>query len=89
MVDENRIEGAARNFAGKVEDVVGQVTGDSKTQAEGKADQVSGQVQNAAGGVADAAREAASGIAGFVQDQPMTALLAFGSVALVIGFMLG
>jgi len=34
---------------GKVKEVVGKVTGDSKTEAEGQADQVKGKVKNAVG----------------------------------------
>ena len=34
----------------------GKVTGDKKTEAEGKADQVKGKVQNAFGGIKDAVR---------------------------------
>jgi uncharacterized protein YjbJ (UPF0337 family) len=33
------------------------VTGDSKTEAEGKADQVKGKVKNTVGGLKDAVRE--------------------------------
>ncbi|MGI4940103.1 MAG: CsbD family protein, partial [Janthinobacterium lividum] len=37
-MDEDRIKGAATNIGGKVKDAVGGLTGDTKTQAEGKAD---------------------------------------------------
>ena len=36
MVDENRVEGTARNIGGKVQDAVGVVTGDAATQARGR-----------------------------------------------------
>ena len=35
---------------------MGRVTGDKKTEAEGKADQVKGKVENAVGGLKDAVR---------------------------------
>jgi len=38
---------------GKVKEVVGKVTGDSKTEAEGQADQVKGKVKNTIGGIKD------------------------------------
>lgn len=47
MSDE--FEGAARNLGGKLEGAVGSVTGDSKTQAQGKVDEVVGQAQQAYG----------------------------------------
>jgi uncharacterized protein YjbJ (UPF0337 family) len=56
-MDKDRIEGSAEQLKGKVKEVVGKVTGDSKTEAEGKTEQVKGKVQNAVGGVKDAIRE--------------------------------
>jgi uncharacterized protein YjbJ (UPF0337 family) len=51
MVDKDRIRGSAEQAKGKVKEVVGKVTGDSKLEGEGKADQLKGKVQNAVGGV--------------------------------------
>ena len=59
-MDENRVEGAARKLAGKAQGAVGDATGDTKMQAEGKADKAKGTVQNAAGGAKDAVRDATS-----------------------------
>ena len=56
-MDKDRIEGSAEQAKGKVKEVVGKVTGDSKTETEGKADQVKGKVQNAVGGIKDKLRE--------------------------------
>jgi uncharacterized protein YjbJ (UPF0337 family) len=56
MVDKDRIRGSAEQAKGKVKEVVGKVTGDSKLKGEGKADQVKGKVQNAVGGLKDALR---------------------------------
>jgi uncharacterized protein YjbJ (UPF0337 family) len=57
MPDHDRVEGATRNLGGKAKELAGNVTGDEKLKAEGKADQVSGKVQNAIGGVKDSLRE--------------------------------
>jgi uncharacterized protein YjbJ (UPF0337 family) len=46
MVDENRVEGTARNIG---EDAVGAVTGDSATQARGQMNRAAGSAQNAYG----------------------------------------
>ena len=59
MADHDRIEGAAKNMGGKVKEVAGKMTGDTKLQAEGKADQVEGKVQNAVGGAKDSLRDKA------------------------------
>jgi uncharacterized protein YjbJ (UPF0337 family) len=56
MVDKDRIKGSANQAAGKVKEWAGKATGDSKTEAEGKADQVKGKIQNAVGGLRDALR---------------------------------
>jgi uncharacterized protein YjbJ (UPF0337 family) len=56
MVDKDRIEGSAEQAKGKVKEVAGKVTGDSKLQGEGKADQVKGKIQNTVGGIKDTLR---------------------------------
>ena len=39
-MDKDRIKGSAEQAKGKVKEWAGKITGDSKTEAEGKADQV-------------------------------------------------
>ena len=58
MVDKDRIEGSMEQAKGKVKEVAGKITGDSKTESEGKADQLKGKVQNTVGGIKDKVREA-------------------------------
>ena len=55
-MDKDRIEGAAEQVKGKVKEVAGKVTGDSKLEGEGKADQIAGKVQNTIGGIKDTLR---------------------------------
>ena len=55
-MDKDRVEGSAEQAKGKVKEVAGKVTGDSKTEAEGKTDQVKGKVQNTVGGIKDSVR---------------------------------
>ena len=57
-MDKDRIEGAAKQVKGSIKEAVGHVTGDTKTEAEGKADKAEGKVQNTVGGVKDKARDA-------------------------------
>lgn len=55
-MDKDRIEGAADQAKGKVKEVAGKITGDTKLEGEGKADQVAGKVQNTIGGIKDTLR---------------------------------
>jgi uncharacterized protein YjbJ (UPF0337 family) len=57
MVDEDRIEGSAKNMGGKVKEGVGKMVGDEKLRREGQVDQVKGRAENAIGGIKDEARE--------------------------------
>jgi uncharacterized protein YjbJ (UPF0337 family) len=57
MVDDDRIEGSAKNIGGKIKEGVGKVTGDEKLKREGQLDQVKGKVENAVGGMKDTVRE--------------------------------
>ena len=57
MADNDRVEGAAKNIGGKIKEGVGNITGDEKLKAEGRAEQVEGKVQNTVGGVKDAINE--------------------------------
>jgi uncharacterized protein YjbJ (UPF0337 family) len=56
MMDRDRIRGSAEQAKGKVKEVIGKVTGDSKLQGEGKSDQLKGKVKNAVGGLKDTLR---------------------------------
>ena len=57
MPDHDRVEGIAKNIGGKIKEGAGNVTGDAKLQAEGKADQAEGKIQNAVGGVKDSLKD--------------------------------
>ncbi len=45
-MDKDRIAGAAKDFAGKADGVVGNLTGDAKTQARGPARKTGGTGSN-------------------------------------------
>jgi uncharacterized protein YjbJ (UPF0337 family) len=57
-MNKERIEGSAEQAKGKVKEVAGKVTGDSKLETEGKADQLAGKFKNTVGGVKDAIEDA-------------------------------
>ena len=61
-MDDNRVEGAARNIGGKVESAAGKLVGDQKLQADGAIDQVAGRAQQAVGGAADSMRDATASV---------------------------
>lgn len=56
-MDKDRITGAAKDAAGKVESVLGRATGDASTEASGRAREAAGTVQNLYGQAKDAARD--------------------------------
>lgn len=57
-MNKDRVEGSYEQAKGKVKEVAGKVTGDTKLETEGKAQQVAGKVQNTVGGMKDAAKDA-------------------------------
>jgi len=57
-MDKDRIEGSVRNFAGKAEAGIGDVVGDARTQASGRAREAAGAAQDLYGQAKDAARGA-------------------------------
>jgi len=66
-MDNDRIAGSAKEFAGRVEGAVGEMTGDAKTQASAKAREAAGTVQNLYGQAKDAARDATDSAAGYAK----------------------
>lgn len=67
-MDQNRFEGAARKVGGKIEGAVGDLTGDTKTQAEGAADRLTGSAQRGYGQAKDAVRDAAARVSDQASD---------------------
>ncbi|HEY8567153.1 MAG TPA: CsbD family protein [Beijerinckiaceae bacterium] len=53
-MDNDRVEGSAKNMKGSLKEGAGKLLGDSKLQAEGKGDKAEGKIQNAIGGIKDA-----------------------------------
>jgi uncharacterized protein YjbJ (UPF0337 family) len=59
-MDENRFAGTAKNMGGKVEEGLGRVTGDTKSQVEGIAKQAAGAAEDLYGQARDSAADACS-----------------------------
>lgn len=68
------VPGTAREMGGRVQEKVGELTGDAKTQAEGLYNQAAGQTQQKVARLSD-----------LIKDQPMASVL----VAVAIGYLLG
>jgi uncharacterized protein YjbJ (UPF0337 family) len=81
-MDENKIEGAARNVAGKAQKAFGSVTGDEKTEGEGMTQEAIGRAQNLYGNAVDSVR-------GYTNEQPLSALLIAGGIGMALGVLLG
>jgi uncharacterized protein YjbJ (UPF0337 family) len=92
----DRIEGAAKNIGGKVEEGYGKAAGDLKSQVEGKMRQAAGTAQNlygqareTAGEAADVVRRQAGGLEETIREgietRPYTAV----AVALALGWFIG
>lgn len=78
---ENEIKGAAREFGGRVQDALGGLTGDAKTQAEGKWNQAAGQAQRSFGASVDDVIEN-------VKEKPLAALAAVAGVSFLAGWLM-
>jgi uncharacterized protein YjbJ (UPF0337 family) len=67
-MDKDRIAGTAKEFGGRVEGAAGDIVGDAKTQASGRAREAAGTVQNLYGQAKDAASDAADAAVGLARD---------------------
>lgn len=67
-MDKDRIAGSAKDFAGKVEGAVGNLAGDTQTQASGQAREAAGTVQNIYGQAKDAARDVGEAAVSYAKD---------------------
>ena len=80
-MDEDRIKGTVNDLTGRAKDALGGLTGDTRTQAEGKFDQVRGRAQGAYGsardslGNSDVVRSFGADLQRFTQERPLLALL--------------
>jgi len=52
-MNDDQIKGKAKDIGGKIQEKVGEVTGNRQTQREGQSKQVEGKVQEKAGDVKD------------------------------------
>lgn len=77
----DKFAGTAREMGGRVQEKVGDVIGDSKTQAEGLYNQASGKAQQVWG----QAQDASESLSDTIRAQPLIA----AAVAVGVGYLLG
>jgi uncharacterized protein YjbJ (UPF0337 family) len=103
-MDKDRIAGSAKDLAGKVEGAIGDLTGDTQTQASGRAREAVGTVQNLYGQAKDAGETALNyakdaldstglnqgteAVARQVKDNPLGALLIAGGIGFALAMLL-
>lgn len=73
-MDKDRVTGAAKDVAGKVEHAFGQATGNAAREASGAAREATGTAQNIYGQAKDAARDIGDNAAGLAKDALNSAL---------------
>jgi uncharacterized protein YjbJ (UPF0337 family) len=67
-MDKDRIVGSAKDFAGKAEGKIGNMAGDTRTEAQARAREATGTAQNLYGQAKDAARDATDAAIGYAKD---------------------
>ena len=82
---DDRVEGAVKKGAGRVQDAWGGLTGDTGRQTKGKADEAAGSVQDLVGQARGKAQDAYGEVESYAREQPVSAL----AVTLGVGFILG
>src|ERR1700761_4154334 len=67
-MNEDRIAGTAKDFAGKAENAFGNATGDRESQASGRAREMAGKAQNLYGQAKDAVNDATDKATDYAKD---------------------
>jgi len=98
-MDKDRIAGSAKDFGGKVEGTVGDLAGDAKMQASGRAREAAGAAQELYGQTKDAVRDATDAAVGYAKEgpdavlrlvkaNPVQSLVLAGSVGFALALLL-
>jgi uncharacterized protein YjbJ (UPF0337 family) len=95
-MNEDRIEGTAKNAGGKLQEGLGRATGDIKSQVEGtvkqavgSAQELYGQARESAGDAAAMVRQQASSFEQAVRESVETRPYTAVAIALAIGWFVG
>jgi uncharacterized protein YjbJ (UPF0337 family) len=85
VMDKDRIVGAAKDVAGNVEKNIGNLAGDTRTQASGATRQAEGVIQNAFGQAKDVVRDVNEGVATFAKDAVSATGTAYEEASRAVG----
>jgi uncharacterized protein YjbJ (UPF0337 family) len=95
-MNQDSVAGSAKSFGGKVQDGVGRVTGDTKTQVEGGLNQAAGAAQDLYGqakenasDAAEAVRQGAVDAEDFIRHTIEKSPYTTAIVALCVGWVIG
>ena len=77
-----------REGVGHVQDAVGGLTGDARTQADGKLNQAAGSVQEMVGQARERASDLYGEVESYAKQQPLAALAVTLGLGVVIGLVL-
>jgi uncharacterized protein YjbJ (UPF0337 family) len=100
VMNNDRIEGATKEFAGKAEGFVGDLAGETKAQVSGRAREAAGKMQNLYGQAKDVARDAteaavdyakgdgAEAVAKLVHQNPIGSLVAAGIAGFALALLI-
>ena len=87
MTDQ-RLEGVARQGAGRLQDALGGLIGANGLQLKGKANEAAGAVQDAYGQATQRAQDIFGDVRDYAQEEPIKALAIGVAVGLGIGMLL-
>ena len=85
MVDQNEVEGTAKEYMGKAQGAAGDMLGDTDTSVRGRVNEAAGKLQSGYGQVADQAGDIASELGERIKSQPLVAV----GIAVGLGYLLG
>ena len=84
-MDQNTVEGAAKEAKGKAEQTIGKTLGDAKTQVQGKIDEAAGNLQQSYSGMMQDLDDFLGRLRQRTREQPVTAILAAAAVGYLVG----
>jgi uncharacterized protein YjbJ (UPF0337 family) len=84
-MNDDRIEGTVKEFAGKAQATAGDVVGDAKPSADGRIREAAGQAQEYYGAAADQIRGLSEELTDRIHETPLLAVLG----ALGLGYLIG
>src|SRR5664279_4827590 len=98
-MDQDRIAGSAKDFAGKVGDTVGDIAGDAKTQAAGRVREAKDAAREATDATlnfakdayensGDTFRDGSQAMAKKVQDNPLGSILIAGGIGFALALLM-